>query len=55
MTNEYESGVTIAEIVNTHITLWGADGLTEEEAEREWTPGSDEDENPFGEFKEEAK
>ena len=50
MTNEYESEMTVAEIVNALMSLWGADGLSREEAAREWTPGRDEDEVPTGEF-----
>jgi len=55
MTIVYEVELTMAELVDALVSVWGGDGLNAAEAVREWTPGSDEDVNPFGEFKEEAK
>ena len=40
---EYEVEMTMAELVEALVSVWGEEGLTTAEAVREWTPGSDED------------
>ncbi len=44
---EYEVEMTMAEVVEALVSVWGEDGLKAEEAVREWTPGSDEDETDY--------
>ncbi len=40
---EYGVEMTMAELVDALVSVWGEDGLKAEELEREWTPGSDAD------------
>ncbi len=52
---EYGVELTMAEVVEALVSVWDEQRLKAAEPVREWTPGSDEDGNPIGEFKEEAK
>ena len=40
---EYGVEMTMAELVEALVSVWGEDGLKPEELVREWTPGSDAD------------
>jgi hypothetical protein len=52
---EYGVELTMAEVVEALVSVWEEERFNAAEPVREWTPGSDDDRNPFGEFKEEAK
>jgi len=52
---EYGVELTMAEVVEALVSVWDEERFKVVETLREWTPGSDDEGNPFGEFKEEAK
>jgi len=55
MKNEYGVDLTMGEAMEALVSVWDEGFWKAAEPVREWTPGSDDDENTFGEFKEEAK